>query len=219
MMTMTLMDERQTDRFEAACVAAGARFIGGMFACISIALHQLTGAETYSGITPKDTRTPADLTTQGWFTGHIPVTVPLAGSCFNAIARTAQTSFDSGADLAQVPFERVVELAPSLRNPPPLFSLVNFFDAQVAPLSMLTKMYEDQTVGAHSDGRVTYPLSTMVGRFEQTAAGVLFPDNADARNSVTRYLQTLKSVCVRVADGGAAERECKVANLSTQAVS
>ncbi|MGO8848838.1 condensation domain-containing protein [Mycobacterium sp.] len=219
LMTMTLMDERQTERFEAACVAAGARFIGGMFACISIALHQLTGAETYFGITPKDTRTPADLMTQGWFTGHIPVTVPVAGSCFNAIARSAQTSFDSGTDLAQVPFERVVELAPWLRNPPPLFSLVNFFDAQVAPLSMLSKMFEGQTVGGHSDGRVTYPLSTMIGRFEQTAAGVLFPDNPDARDSVTRYLRALKSVCVRVADGGAAERECNVANPSTQAVS
>ena len=157
--------------------------------------------------------------TQGWFTGHIPVTVPVAGSCFNDMARQAQTSFDSGAELAHVPFERVVELAPSLHNPPPLFSLVNFFDAQVAPLSVLTKMFEGQTVGGHSDGRVTYPLSTMVGRFQQTAAGVLFPDNADARDSVTRYLRALKSVCVRVADGGAAERERKVANLSTQAVS
>lgn len=219
LMTMTLMDERQTERFEAACVAADARFIGGMFACISMALHQLTGAATYYGITPKDTRAPEDFMTQGWFTGHIPVTVPVAGSCFNDMARQAQTSFDSGAELAHVPFERVVELAPSLHNPPPLFSLVNFFDAQVAPLSVLTKMFEGQTVGGHSDGRVTYPLSTMVGRFQQTAAGVLFPDNADARDSVTRYLRALKSVCVRVADGGAAERERKVANLSTQAVS
>jgi len=219
LMTMRLMDERQTERFEAACVAAGARFIGGMFACISIALHQLTGAKTYFGITPRDTRTEADFTTQGWFTGHIPVTVPVSGSCFNTMAQNAQMSFDSGANLAQVPFERVVELAPSLRNPPPLFSLVNFFDAQVAPLSMLAKLLGDRTVGGHSDGRVTYPLSTMIGRFTQTTAGVLFPDNADARDSITRYLGALKSVCVRVADGGAAERERTVADLSTQAVS
>ena len=218
LMTMTLMDERQTECFEAACLAAGARFIGGMFACISIALHQLTGIPTYFGITPKDTRSPEDFTTQGWFTGHIPVTVPVAGSCFNAMAQNAQDSFDSGADLAQVPFERVVELAPSVHNPPPLFSLVNFFDAQVAPLSVLGQMFGGQTVGGHSDGKVTYPLSTMVGRFERTAAGVLFPDNADARESVTRYLGALKSVCVRIADGGDAERERKVANLSTQAV-
>lgn len=62
---MMLMDEQQTQRFESACMAANARFIGGMLACIAIAIHELTGADTYFGITPKDIRTPADLMTQG----------------------------------------------------------------------------------------------------------------------------------------------------------
>jgi hypothetical protein len=115
-----------------------------------------------------------------------------------------------------VPFERVVELAPSLRRPQPLFSLVNFFDAQVSPLSMLTKLFEGLNVGAYSDGRVTYPLSTMVGRFDETAASVLFPNNPVARASVTRYLGALKSVCARIADGGAAERARNVGELSRQ---
>ncbi|CPR10831.1 polyketide synthase [Mycobacterium bohemicum DSM 44277] len=219
LMTATLMDERQTERFEDACVAAGARFIGGMFACIALALHQLTGSGTYFAITPTDTRTPDDLMTQGWFTGHVPITVPVAGSCFNEMARAGQSAFDSGAGLASVPFERVVELAPRLRNPPPLFALVNFFDAQVGPLSMLAKLFDGRTVGGHSDGRLTYPLSTMVGRFHQTAAGVLFPDNPVARDSVARYLGALKSACVRVAEGGAAERDRTVAPLPRQAVS
>ncbi|MET2765272.1 acyltransferase PapA1, partial [Mycobacterium tuberculosis] len=107
LLSMMLMDEQQTQRFESACMAANARFIGGMLACIAIAIHELTGADTYFGITPKDIRTPADLMTQGWFTGQIPVTVPVAGLSFNEIARIAQTSFDTGADLAKVPFERV----------------------------------------------------------------------------------------------------------------
>lgn len=214
---VTLLDEDQTHRFEAACVGAGARFVGGMFACLALAIHELTGAETYFGITPKDTRsTQADFTTQGWFTGQIPITVSVAGLSFNDIARNAQASFDSGADLARVPFERAVELAPSLRRPPPLFNLVNFFDAQASPLSMMTKLFEGLTVGAHSDGRVTYPLSTMVGRFDETAASVLFPDHPVARNSVTRYLGALKSVCVRIADGGAAERARNVAERYRQ---
>jgi len=208
LMGVTLLDERQTERFETACIAAGARFVGGMFACIALAVYELTGAGTFYGITPKDIRsTQADLTTQGWFTGQIPVTVPVAGLSFNDIARSAQKSFDSGADLAKVPFERVVELEPSLCRPQPLFSLVNFFDAQASPLSMMAKLFEGLTVGAHSDGRVTYPLSTMVGRFDETAASVLFPNNPVARESVTRYLGAIKSVCVRIADGGAAERE------------
>ncbi|MGF2945199.1 acyltransferase [Mycobacterium sp. Lab-001] len=201
---VTLLDREQTERFDSACTAAGARFVGGMFACIALAVHELTGGETYYGLTPKDTRrTEADFMTQGWCTGLIPITVPAAAS-FGEAARAAQASFDSGADLAQVPFERVVELVPSLIRPRPLFSLVNFFDAQVSPLSVLTKMFGGLHVGAHSDGRVTYPLNTMVGRFDETAASVLFPGNPVARESVTRYLAALRSVCVRVADGEAA---------------
>jgi len=201
LMSMTLLNERQTERFERACIAGGARFVGGMFACIALAVHELTGQDTYFGLTPKDIRSDeAEFMTQGWFTGQIPVTVPVAGS-FNDIARAAQAAFDSGADLANVPFERVVELAPSLRKPEPLFSLVNFFDAQVSPLSMLAKLFEGLKAGAYSDDRVTYPLSTMVGRFDVTAASILFPNTQVARESITQYLQTLKSVCVRVADG------------------
>lgn len=216
LISLTLLDEGQTERFETACVAAGARFVGGMFACIALALNELTGAATYYAITPVDTRsTQADLTTQGWFTGQIPVTVPVAGLSFNEIAQRAQASFDSGTELARVPFERVVELEPSLRPPPPLFSLVNFFDAQASPLSMMTKLLEGMTVGAHSDGRVTYPLSTMVGRYDQTAASVLLPGNAVARDSVGRYLAAIKSACVRIADGGPDERERVVARAFT----
>lgn len=201
LMSMTLLDGQQTERFEAACVAAGARFIGGMFACVALALHELSGIESYLGLTPKDIRNQDELTTQGWFTGLIPITVSVAGSSFTEIARAAQTAFDAGADLASVPFERVVELAPSLRRPEPLFSLVNFFDAQVAPLSMLAKLFEGLKIGAYSDGRVTYPLSTMVGRFDVTAASILFPSNPVARESIVQYLQALKSVAVSVADG------------------
>jgi 2'-acyl-2-O-sulfo-trehalose (hydroxy)phthioceranyltransferase len=115
-----------------------------------------------------------------------------------------------------VPFERVVELVPSLSRPQPLFSLVNFFDAQVSPLSMLSKLFEGLNVGAYSDGRVTYPLSTMVGRFDETAASVLFPKNPVARESVAQYLGAIKSACVRIADGGAAERARNVTELSRQ---
>ena len=201
LLSVTLLDEKQTERFESACVAAGARFIGGVFACIGLALHELTGDEKYAGTTPKDTRSnQAELTTQGWFTGLIPVTFPVVATSFGDTAQAAQTSFDEGADLAQVPFERVVELAPSLSRPRPLFSQINFFDALSGPLAMLTKMFEGLEMGAHSDGRFTYPLSTLVGRFDETTVSVLFPNNPVARESITQYLATLKSVCVSVAD-------------------
>ena len=39
-----LMDAAQTERFEAACTAAGARFVGGLFACLGLVEHEFTGA-------------------------------------------------------------------------------------------------------------------------------------------------------------------------------
>jgi 2'-acyl-2-O-sulfo-trehalose (hydroxy)phthioceranyltransferase len=217
LLSVTLLDEKQTQRFESACVAAGSRFIGGMFACVALALYELTGAEVYAGTTPKDTRSnQAELTTQGWFTGLIPVTFPVVPTSFDDTARAAQISFDEGTDLAQVPFERVVELVPSLSRPRPLFSQINFFDAQAGPLAMLTKMFEGLNMSTHSDGRVTYPLSTLVGRFDETTVSVLFPNNPVARESITQYLAALRSVCVRAADGWRPSRVRNAAELSKQ---
>jgi 2'-acyl-2-O-sulfo-trehalose (hydroxy)phthioceranyltransferase len=217
LLSETLLDVKQTEKFEDACHAAGARFIGGMFACIALALQELTGADTYSGMTPKDTRaTQGELVTQGWFTGQIPVTFAVDADSFAETAKAAQTSFDANQDLAKVPFERVVELQPTLRRPQPLFALVNFFDAHVAPLSMLTQLFEGQNVAACSDGRVTYPLGLILGRFDETAATLMFPDNAVARESVTRFMATLKSVCVKVANGWPSDRGRSVDQLSGQ---
>ncbi|WP_102143816.1 condensation domain-containing protein [Mycobacterium hubeiense] len=203
----TLMDSEQTHRFEVACVDAGTRFIGGLLACIALATHELTGAETYYGLTPIDTRsTTADQTTQGWYTGLIPVTVPIVATSFAETARAAQESFDSGIALAHVPFERVVELAPWLSKPQPLFPMLNFFDAAVGPLApLLNSLSADVQVAAYSDGRITYPLNTLVGRFDETGVTVMFPKNPVARESVSQYLATFKAACARVADGRGAE--------------
>jgi len=220
MLTVTLMDPQQTQRFESACVAAGARFIGGMFACVGLAVHALTGADTYFGLTPKDTRRiPEELTTQGWFTGLIPVTVPIAAS-FNDAALAAQTSFDSGTDLAEVPFERVVELVPSMSRPQPFFSMLNFFDPSLSGafplLANFLEQYHVSNLAIYTDGRVTYPVTTLVGRFDETVATVLFPKNPVARESVTQYLEAIECVCVRVADGGTPSRMRNAAELSKQ---
>jgi hypothetical protein len=44
-----------------------------------------------------------------------------------------------------------------------------------------------------------------VNRYEnETQVIVFFPDNPIARESVTRYISTLKSLFVRIAEGGAA---------------
>jgi mycolipenoyl-CoA---2-(long-chain-fatty acyl)-trehalose mycolipenoyltransferase / long-chain-acyl-CoA---trehalose acyltransferase len=203
--TVTMLDEHQTARFETACTTAGARFIGGVLACCGLAEHELTGADTYYGLTPRDTRkTAIDALTQGWFTGLIPITVPIADSSFGDAARAAQSSFDTGAHLAEVPFDRVVELVPSVHRPRPNFPVINYLDAGTAPLSvLLTAELDGLNVGVFSDNRYSYQMSIYVVRVAQeTAVTVMFPDNAEARESAARYAATLKSVFARVAESG-----------------
>ena len=202
-LTAQLMDEQQTARFESACIEAGARFSGGVFACIALAEHELTGAETYYGATPIDIRsTPAEFLTVGWFTGLIPITVPVTAS-FPDTVRAAQKCFDSGTDLAHVPFDRVVELAPWLSRPRPNFPVVNYLDGGVAPLSgVFASLLQDLNMGVWFDGRFSYQFCIFVNRMgEETIMTVLFPDNPIARESVANYFAVMKSVYVRIADG------------------
>ena len=58
-------------------------------------------------------------------------------------------------------------------------------------------------LASYSDGRVTYPLSTLVGRYGVTMATVVLPKNPVARASVDRYVAALKAVCDRVTSGTA----------------
>jgi mycolipenoyl-CoA---2-(long-chain-fatty acyl)-trehalose mycolipenoyltransferase / long-chain-acyl-CoA---trehalose acyltransferase len=201
----TVMDQQQMSRFESACTAAGARFIGGVLACCALAEHELTGTQTYYGLTPSDTRrTPADAMTQGWFTGLVPITVPIAGSAFGDAARAAQASFDSGRTLAEVPYHRVLELVSTLSKPRPNFPVVNFLDAASPPLSaLLTADLGGLNIRISSDGRYSYQLSIYVFRVEtETAVAVMLPDNPIAQESVAKYLAVLKSVFECVAESG-----------------
>ena len=207
MFTETVMDEEQTARFESLCVESGARFIGGMLACIAQADCELTGKDTYYGLTPSDTRsTPEDYATMGWFTGLIPITVPVAGESFGSAARTAQSCFDNGRHMVEVPFYRVLELAPELHRPHPNFPVINYLDAGAPPLSaLLTPEMENMNLGIFADGRYSYQLTVFVARLDhETAITTVYPDLPEARESISRYVAAIKAACVRVAEGRAA---------------
>nr|WP_277622392.1 condensation domain-containing protein [Mycobacterium malmoense] len=221
LMFVRVMDERQTAEFESACLAAGARFSGGVFACAALAQYELTGAETYYGIIACDTRSaPAEFLTIGWFTGFVPVTIPVNASSFGATARAAQESFDSGKDLANVPFIRVLELAPWLRMPQGRVPLLFHLDASGPPLSTIVKSeWGGSNIRIHHDGGVPARFDLRVNRYEkETHAMVFFPNNPVARESVTRYLETLKSVYARVAEGRCAAPLCNVTQFQRQLV-
>src|SRR3954463_4064087 len=202
-----LMDAAQTERFESACNAAGARFVGGLFACLGLVEHEFTGALTYYGLTPRDSRTAGDnFMTQGWFTGLIPITFPIAATSFSDAAWAAQASFDSGLDMSRVPYYRVLELAPWLNWPRPNFPVSNFLHGGAAPLNAIlaaADMGLADNIGIYPDGRYSHQLTIYIFRYgEGTVMAIMHPDNPVAQKSVTRYMEAMKSVSVRVADSG-----------------
>jgi mycolipenoyl-CoA---2-(long-chain-fatty acyl)-trehalose mycolipenoyltransferase / long-chain-acyl-CoA---trehalose acyltransferase len=204
LMSLTLLDQRQTAAFESVCVSAGARFSGGVFACSALTERELTGADTYYGYVVTDIRTtPEDFMTSGWITGFVPITVPVDPSSFDATVRAAQKSFDSGRELAKVPFARVLDLAPWLQRPDRRVPLMFHIDLGIPPFSALvTEKLEGLNARIFQDGGAPAQFDIRVTRLEnETRAVVLFPDNPVARESVSQFLALLKSVYVRVAEG------------------
>jgi len=202
-----LMDAAQTERFESACTAAGARFVGGLFACLAQVEHEFTGALTYYGLTPRDSRTATDnFMTQGWFTGLIPITVPIGAASFGDAAWAAQASFDSGLNMAKVPYYRVLELVPSLKWPQPNFPVSNFLHGGAAPLNAILAAADlglANNIGIYPDGRFSYQLTIYIFRYgEGTVMAIMHPDNPVAKKSVARYMNAMQSVTVQVADSG-----------------
>ncbi|HET7742010.1 MAG TPA: acyltransferase, partial [Mycobacterium sp.] len=202
-----LMDPEQTERFESACTGVGARFIGGLFACFALVEHEFTGALTYYGLTPRDTRRTTDnFMTQGWFTGLIPIVVPVAATSFSEAAAAAQACFDSSLDMVRVPYYRVLELAPWLNWPQPNFPVSNFLHGGAAPLNAILAagaMGLANNIGIYPDGRFSYQLTIYIFRYgEGTVMAIMHPDNPVAKKSATRYMEAMSSVAVRVADSG-----------------
>ncbi|MCV7322831.1 condensation domain-containing protein [Mycolicibacterium confluentis] len=207
MTTEVLMEPAQTERFEQACTGAGARFVGGLFACLAQVEHELTGALTYYGLTPRDSRNATDnFMTQGWFTGLIPITIPIGAASFGEAAWSAQTSFDSSLNMAKVPYYRALELAPWLNWPQPNFPVSNFFHGGAAPLNAVLAAAEmglADNIGIYPDGRFSCQLTIYIFRYgEGTTMAIMHPDNEVARKSAARYMAAMKAVSVQVADSG-----------------
>lgn len=209
MLTVRLMDKHQSERFESACLSAGARVIGGVIACAALAEHELTGEPVYNVITPTTTRrTPAEFMTTGWFTGVVPISVPVVPDSFGDTARAMQKAFDTGIDLAHVPFERVLELAEgkvaSIRKADPGVPMVSYLDTNLPPLSpAIMNEWERLNGRVYSDARSAYQIGIWVNRSEkETSVTIAYPDNPIARESVDKYLHAMRAVYLRVADGG-----------------
>ncbi len=209
LITVTLMDAHDSDRFEAVCAQAGVRFIGGVFACAAIAERELTGIETYQVITPTTTRTtPAEFMTTGWFTGIVPISVPVQGKSFAALARAMQETFDAGMHLANVPIERVLELAadvPGIRKPEPGVPMLSYLDIGLPPLNpVVMGQWQAQNGTLYTDLGAANQIGMWVNRRAAgTSVTVAYPDNPTARESVAQYVGLMKMVFLRTAEGRA----------------
>jgi hypothetical protein len=198
--TVELLDAAETECFDTACRAAGARFSGGVLACAALAEHELTGSETYHGFTPYDTRTPGiDTMTVGWFASLFPVTVPIGEGSFAEAARAAQKSFDEAKHLARVPMDRVMDLAtPDQLGIGPLerpAMMVSFLDFRKIPVAAL---FEQTNFGTYGDNLSHGGVNVWINRqADKTTVTVSFPDNPKARKSVHRYIAVLTHAFAR----------------------
>lgn len=205
LLTVELLDEFESDRFESACASVGVRFIGGVFACAAIAERELTGAGSYCVITPTTVRsTPAEWLTTGWFTGIVPIFVATTGKSFSEIAQAAQASFDSGLHLAGVPIERVFELAesmPGIRPPDSGVPMLSYLDVGLPPLNpVIIAQWEERNGRLYTDLGAANQIGMWVNRLGTgTRITVAYPDNPVARESVARYVELMKCVYLRVA--------------------
>jgi mycolipenoyl-CoA---2-(long-chain-fatty acyl)-trehalose mycolipenoyltransferase / long-chain-acyl-CoA---trehalose acyltransferase len=213
LVTVELLDAAETEAFDATCVAAGARFLGGVLACTALAEQELTGNDIHHGFTARDTRSPGiDTMTVGWFASMVPVTVPTAGGSFPEAARAAQKSFDAAKDLAYVPVERVLELATpeelGIKLPSQLPMMLSFLDFRKIPLAGL---WAETNFGTYGDSLSHGGINAWINRHaERTTVTISFPDNEIARESVRRYIETLTGIFARIV-GKASEQPSAVA--------
>jgi hypothetical protein len=206
-----LIDDEQGKRFEAVCRDAGARFSGGVFACAALAEHELTGADTYFGLTPFDNRTtPAHAMSVGWFASFVPLTIPTANMSFADAARAAQRSFTAGRGLGEVPFYYLLERESPQSGPITVHErpvpMLSYIDIRRIPFS---DQMDGLKVGIWGDNRLSDGVCMWINRMHDgTQLVVSYPDNPIARESITRYAEAMKSVFERVADGG--HQDCSV---------
>jgi hypothetical protein len=160
-------------------------------------------------ITPTTTRsTPAEQVTTGWFTGVVPISVPVAGLSFVEVARAAQEAFDSGMPLANVPIERVMELAaavPGIRKPGAGIPMLSYLDIGLPPLNpVVMGQWQQQNGQLYTDLGAANQVGMWVNRRDTgTAITVAYPDNPIARESVAQYVNLMKMVFLRAAEGRA----------------
>jgi mycolipenoyl-CoA---2-(long-chain-fatty acyl)-trehalose mycolipenoyltransferase / long-chain-acyl-CoA---trehalose acyltransferase len=201
-----ILDDAAMAAFESACDASGARAIGGLLACAALTERELTGRSRYSVVTPTTTRrSPQAFRTVGWCVGVVPIDFDVQERAFPELAFAAQCNFDERLCLANVPIERVLELAvglPTIRSVATGGVMLSYMDANVPPLSahIAREWYQANGrvyINQGAAAQVALWLFRTQRGLSLTAA---YPANETARASMHRYIKALTAACRRVAD-------------------
>jgi hypothetical protein len=94
-------------------------------------------------------------------------------------------------------------LAPWLKRYGPQFSMMNYMDAGLPPLSaVVATALKGANATAYNDGRSpAYLYMSVIRLFDEVSLMVSYPNNPVARESVYRYIEVLKSIFERVSEG------------------
>lgn len=191
--------------FETACERAGARVIGGLLACAALAERRLTGAKRYTVVTPTTMRkSPASFRTTGWCMGIVPIDFEVDEQTFADLAVTAQRIFDERLNMANVPIERILELASDLSNTPLVATggvMLSYMDINLPPLGAHIARDWYRTNGrVYVNQGAAAQVALWFFRSERglslTAA---YPANVTARASLCAYVDALKLECQQAA--------------------
>ena len=181
-----LMDPGQTERFDSACAAAGARFVGGLFAWPGVGGARIHRRAHLLRTHPRFPDRFGQLHDAGLVHGLVPITVPIGAASFgdaawprrrrrlgsghgeSALLPRAGTGAVAGLAAAELPGvellprrRRAAERHPRRRRPGP-----------------------GNNIGIYPDGRYSHQLTIYIFRYgEGTAMAIMHPDNAVAPSS------------------------------------
>ena len=201
-----VLDAAGAAAFESTCHASGARVVGGLLACAALTERKVAGSRRYNVVTPTTTRrSPLAFRMTGWCVGVVPIDIPTEQRTFAELAAVAQRTFDERLGLANVPIERVLELAAGMPTIRPVATggvMLSYMDANLPPLGAHVARSWHQ-----ANGRV-YINQGMAAQvalwFFRTQSGLTltaaYPANGTARASMRLYVEALTSACREVAD-------------------
>ncbi|MFE3187993.1 condensation domain-containing protein [Nocardia sp. NPDC059240] len=202
-LTLPLLWEADTLRFEQVCEKHGGRFLGGLFTAVALAECELDDRERYFGLTPANTRfLPGEMGSVGWYTNLIPVAFPVrAEDTFTALVGAAQQAADQAKDLTDVSLHRVLELiAPELGIRGWTAPMVSYVDVRKMAGA---EMFDAIKGGLYGSNASSGEVFLWVNRFrEVTTLSLLFPDTPQAHAAVERYVKTLVAIITAVATDG-----------------